>query len=214
MKEILIFGDSNSWGYVPGKGSRYPRGQRWPGVAEKLLGSDYKIIEDCISGRTTMYEDPDYPNRNGLCNLGYSLCAAYPIDLFVLLLGTNDLKFTGLEGVRAGLEKIVETVLNSQELYKLDHPVFKAEKKLLLISPPVINAEIARLRPEHRLSGAAELSVRLKDVMMEVAEKYGAEYLDITALAAPETTDCLHLSVECHERIGAAAAERIRSMLG
>ena len=99
MKRVLVFGDSNSWGHVPAKCTRYPEDSRWPAVAAALLGPEYQIIEDSISGRTTVYEDPVVPFRCGKDNLGYSMLAHAPLDLVVLALGGNDLKFTDADGV-------------------------------------------------------------------------------------------------------------------
>ena len=94
MKRVLCYGDSNTWGYVPGLGVRHPEDVRWTGVAAKLLGPDYRIIEEGMNGRTTAFDDPYYDFRNGKRGLGYALCAHAPLDLIVVGLGSNDLKFT------------------------------------------------------------------------------------------------------------------------
>ena len=107
MKKILVFGDSNSWGYVPAKGTSFPENIRWPGVAAKALGTDFCISEDCISGRPTILEDPRHPKRCGLDALGYSLISQSPLDLVVLAVGTNDLKFTGAFGAMKGVETLI-----------------------------------------------------------------------------------------------------------
>ena len=89
MKRILCFGDSNAWGHVPARGTRYPYDVRWPGVAAGILGPGYQIVEDSISGRTTVYEDPKLAKRCGLTSLGYSLVAHLPVDLVIIALGSN-----------------------------------------------------------------------------------------------------------------------------
>lgn len=58
MKSILCFGDSNTWGWNPGNASRYSLDQRWPGLLMKELGPDYYVIEEGLSGRTTVCDDP------------------------------------------------------------------------------------------------------------------------------------------------------------
>lgn len=213
MKSILLFGDSNSWGYMPNAGTRYPLEQRWPGIASKLLGGEYNLIEENISGRTTVFEDPRYPNRCGLGALGYSLCANYPLDMVVLFLGTNDLKFTDAAGFGRGLAGIVHYVLDAQSIYKLDEPVFvNNSKKILIVGPPRINAEIVRFRPDNRLSGAAKESQKLSSIAKEVAERTGCWFVDVAEIAYPEPPDCLHLSCEAHRKIAEVIAGRIREI--
>lgn len=212
MKKVLIFGDSNTWGYVPPDGTRYPRDVRWPGVAASLLGEDYELVEDAISGRTTIYEDPLIPKRCGIDNLGYSLCAHYPLDLVVLFLGTNDLKFTDAEGFRKGLSQLIETVLNAQELFRLNHPIFNGEKRILVVGPKQINPEIIHVLPEHRLAHAVEQAKLLSGVACQVAAQYGTAFVDVSKLVFPDTTDCMHLQPEDHRKLGVAIAEAIRAV--
>ena len=87
MKRILCYGDSNTWGHMPAKGTRYGADIRWPTVAGSILGSEYQIIEDSISGRTTVFEDPNLAGRNGYDCLKYSLLAHLPIDLMIIAIG-------------------------------------------------------------------------------------------------------------------------------
>ena len=213
MTRILVFGDSNSWGYVPGKATRFPHDIRWPGVAEKELGEGYRVLEDCISGRTTILEDKLHPKRCGLDALGYSLISQAPFDLVVLAVGTNDLKFTDGEGYRKGIVTLIDTVLNAQEILKLEHPVFTENKKrILLVGPPHINPEICHMRQTHQLAHAAEESTKLSGIAREVAAQKGIDYIDAAALVYPDTTDCLHIGIEDHAVLGKAMAEKIRSM--
>ncbi len=92
IKTILCYGDSNTWGYIPATAGRYPPDVRWPGVMRKLLGEKYNVIEEGLNGRTTVWEDPYKPGRNGLELLIPILDSHNPIDLVVVMLGTNDLK--------------------------------------------------------------------------------------------------------------------------
>ena len=212
MKKILVFGDSNSWGYIPAQGTRYPASVRWPGVASAMLGDEYTFVEDSISGRTTAFEDPCHPKRCGIDNLGYSLLAHYPIDLLILYLGTNDLKFTDAEGFRAGLTRIVEYVLDADKNLKTDHPVFVGRKKILIVGPTCILPEIAVKRPEHQLAHAAQESVKISTVAKEIADKLGVWFVDISAVASPSSADCLHLSPEAHRQVGTVIAQKIREI--
>ena len=80
---ILCFGDSNTFGSNP-EGGRYPREIRWPGRLQILLGSDDYVIEEGMGGRTTVWDDPLEPNRNGLSALPIALLSHKPLDLVIL----------------------------------------------------------------------------------------------------------------------------------
>ena len=89
---ILCYGDSNTWGFVPGsEGERFSWEERWPGVLQGELGADYRVIEEGLSGRTTVLDNPLEPYRNGREYLLPCLQSHQPLDLVVIFLGTNDL---------------------------------------------------------------------------------------------------------------------------
>ena len=92
MKTILCYGDSNTWGYVPGSGKRYVENQRWTGVMQNLLGDSFRVIEEGLNARTTVLDDPTRAFRNGKEYLIPCLDSHAPIDVIILMLGTNDLK--------------------------------------------------------------------------------------------------------------------------
>jgi len=91
-KRILCFGDSNTWGWNPIDKQRYSKNERWPGVVAKFLGEGFEIIEEGLNGRTTVWDDPVEGNKNGKEHLPIMLETHRPIDLLILMLGTNDLK--------------------------------------------------------------------------------------------------------------------------
>src|SRR5262245_55715080 len=67
LRTVLCFGDSNTHGQIPGRGplERYRRDQRWGGVLEKNLGPGWQVIEEGLSGRTTVRDDPiEGPHKN------------------------------------------------------------------------------------------------------------------------------------------------------
>ncbi len=89
---VLCYGDSNTYGSIPGGGDRFPRDMRWPGVLAAQLGDDWHVIEEGLGGRTTVFDDPILPDRNGRTYLRPCLLSHQPLDLVVIFLGTNDLK--------------------------------------------------------------------------------------------------------------------------
>jgi len=92
MPVIVAFGDSNTWGYDPATGGRFPRAQRWPSVLQRELGADFEVIAEGLNGRTTVHDDPIEPYRNGADALPPCLMSHAPVDLLILSLGCNDLK--------------------------------------------------------------------------------------------------------------------------
>ena len=137
MKHILIFGDSNTWGYdastyIPslGSGQRMAWNERWPGRVQALLGEEYRIIENALNARTNMVDDPYFPNRLGLKSLEVALDANAPLDLVVLQMGCNELKhmFNLTAGMIAfGVEHLVQACHASYYAYPAP--------KVLLIAP-------------------------------------------------------------------------------
>ena len=92
MKSILCYGDSNTWGYDPQTRSRFPHDVRWTGVLASSLGTGYRVVEEGLNGRTTRWDDPIEAGRNGLTFLQPCLESHLPLDLVIVMLGTNDLK--------------------------------------------------------------------------------------------------------------------------
>ena len=92
MQHVLVYADSLSWGIVPGTRQRLPFDARWPGVMEGKLNADgrqVRVIEDCLNGRRTVWDDPFKPGRNGLVGLAQRIEIHSPLALVVLMLGTN-----------------------------------------------------------------------------------------------------------------------------
>ncbi|MHA1179722.1 MAG: GDSL-type esterase/lipase family protein [Alphaproteobacteria bacterium] len=90
MKSILCFGDSITWGYNPKNGTRYPPEDRWPRVFEAAAQGRARVIEEALNGRTTATDEPTRPCRNGLAMFPALLEAHAPLDVVIIMLGTND----------------------------------------------------------------------------------------------------------------------------
>src|SRR5712691_13131602 len=96
MRQVLVYSDSLSWGIVPTTRKRLPFDARWPGVMETALIErrlSVRVIEDCLNGRRTVWEDPFKPGRNGLVGLAQRMEMHSPLALVILMLGTNDFQF-------------------------------------------------------------------------------------------------------------------------
>src|SRR5580692_11670183 len=97
MHQILVYGDSLTWGIIPLTRKRLPFHERWPGVLEHRLeesGFTVRVVEDCLNGRRTVWDDPFKPGRNGLEGLAQRIESQSPLSLVILMLGTNDFQFS------------------------------------------------------------------------------------------------------------------------
>ena len=139
---ILCYGDSNTWGYIPGSDhERYNENTRWTRLLSTKLGEDFEIIEEGLNSRTLISNDPR-PGKEGKSGYDYlipCLDSQDPIDLVVLMLGTNELKYTNNktpEEIGEILEeKFVKTILNRKSQISNNYP------KLLLVTPPLVNED-------------------------------------------------------------------------
>ena len=96
IQQILVYSDSLTWGIIPDTRKRLPFEARWPGVMELALrstGLDVRVIEDCLNGRRTVWDDPFKPGRNGMEGLAQRIEVNSPLALVILMLGTNDFQF-------------------------------------------------------------------------------------------------------------------------
>lgn len=116
-KHILCIGDSNTHGLCtdPSEsadhGSRYNEEERWTCLLQKALGAEYLVIEEGLSGRTCVYDDPDMDSVNLLPVLHVLLNSHEPLDLLILMLGTNDSKVkfnTDARKIAKGMQILLE----------------------------------------------------------------------------------------------------------
>ena len=212
MKNILCFGDSNTWGYVPGTGARFDLDTRWTGVLQAELGADYRVIEDGQNARTSVYEDPWSPWRLGAEALPIELVAQKPLDLLVLMIGTNDLKFTDAYGAAKGAERLID-LANMVQARKESSPVFPNGVKVLLVSPielhPVVEGD-----PFGTLRNGVGESRKFAMYYRHIAEAHGAAFFDAASVASPSETDGVHMDPPSHRALGRALAEQVRALLG
>lgn len=204
--QILCFGDSNTWGYAPVSADRYPADVRWTGVMAGLLGDRFRVIEEGQNGRTTVWDDPlEGGHKNGLTYLTACLESHHPIDLVILMLGTNDLKarfsLTALD-IALGAERLVQTIQKS-----VWGPRGKAPAILLAAPPPVDPKDDAA----EMFAGSKEKSVDLARRYAEVATRCGCSLLDVGKIVAVDPRDGIHYSEDAHRKLGVAMANRVQS---
>ena len=213
MKNILCFGDSNTWGHPPAdltapQTQRMPFEVRWPGVLQGLLGSEWRIIEDGLPARTNVMEDSHFPYRCGLSALEIALDAQAPLDLVIIHTGVNELKEVfGVSAVMIalGAGKLLEAA--QQPRYGYPPP------KTLLIAPPPLKENVADLALGFCFGPQAyEKSLGLGRAYKDVAERCGSSFIDCAELGFElNELDGLHYSREDHAKLGRAVADKIRA---
>ena len=217
MKNVLIYGDSNTWGYdsaryIPEADTfqRMTEAERWPMLVQTLLGSEYRIIEDALNGRTVVWDDPYMPNRNGLQGLKVALDAHAPLQLVVIQLGCNELKdhFNLSPGMIArGMEMLVREC--EAPYYGYPAP------KVLLIAPAPTHPDIAVIRDFSSFGPEAyRKSCGLGSLYRAIAQRHHCGFIDCADLDFEiNTVDGLHYSYADHAKLAPVVAEKIRGML-
>lgn len=213
MKNILCFGDSNTWGFIPESITesyprRHPHDVRWTGVLARELGEGFRIIEEGQNGRTTVHDDPFALVRNAKAVLPALLESHKPLDLVVLMLGTNDLKNVfgvSPSEIAAGAKILVQTVLGS------DAGLAAKPPRLLLMCPPTIG-QLSHLPDlEAKLTDAQARSQQLPKHYEAVAATLGCAYLNTQEIITPSPVDGIHLDAAAHQKLGKAVAEKIKA---
>jgi len=208
MYDILCFGDSNTWGYSPSTGQRFPRDERWTGVLQAELGKDYRVIEEGLNGRTTVWEDPIEGDKMGKRHLPVILESQAPLDLVVVMLGTNDLKkrFSAHAwDIAQGAGALVDIIGASKAGKTGSAP------PVLLISPPPLGKLSAW---EGMFEGGAEKSRHLSTHYQDVARLRGCHFLDATKFISSSDIDGIHFEEKEHLALGRAVAGEVRKILG
>jgi lysophospholipase L1-like esterase len=204
MKTVLCYGDSNTWGAVPMASwddrRRYAPAERWTGVMQAELGLDWQVIAEGLPGRTSAIEDPvEGAHLSGLAHFRPCLESHRPIDLLVLMLGTNDFKRRlnlEAEDVAIGIGRLFE------ELRVLDR--FGDQRPpVVLISPPPI--EVVGIFVT-MYAGAGAKSRALAPWLQTLAAANGALFLDAGEIIASSPIDGIHLDAAAHAVLGRAAA--------
>lgn len=193
---ILCYGDSNTYGYSPINGMRYAKDVRWTGVLQNLLGDDFCVIEEGCNGRTTIYDDPIEGWKNGFDYLKPCLNSHKPVDIVILMLGSNDLKSVfnlSAKQISEGAEVLVKEIISFTENKQGFIP------KIILVSPPFIGDDIEASGFNFAFDRTAiARSKEFAKYYRQVADRNGCIFFDAAPCATPSKEDSLHLTPESH----------------
>ncbi len=213
QRNIMCFGDSNTHGTIalqfPMDIRRFGRDLRWPGRMAAALGSDWHVIEEGLPSRTTVHDDPvEGHHKNGVRVLPALLDTHRPLDLVIVMLGTNDLKMrcnVPAIDIAISIEQLLRTIAGSIAGPDLQPP------KALLVSPVPIE-ETGFLA--EMFDGGAAKSRALSPYLQTVAARAGIGFFDAGSVASVDAVDGIHLTEEGHSALGKALAARVQEMFG
>lgn len=203
---ILCFGDSNTYGYKPDGTGRFDENIRWTQILQKKLGSGYRIIEEGLCGRTTVFQDELREGRRGLDLIGVTVEMHNPLDLMILMLGTNDCKTrygASAAVIAKGLEQVIRKARKSSS-----RPF-----DILVVSPIHLGKGVGEpdFDPEFNDSSEA-VSRNLAAEYRKVALQNHAAFLNAADFAFPSITDREHLDEAGHAALAEAIYSKVLSM--
>lgn len=196
MKNILCFGDSNTYGFNPENGGRYSNDSRWTGVLQELLKEDYNIIEEGYNPRTVIFKDfVDYKT----CSIDYlpdCLKKYTDTDLVIFMLGLNDFQtifHASVGAVITGIKTLINIIRNSQH---------HEDTQILLLPPAIIGHNIQYsnfgcMFNKQSIKKTVEFNKQLKVVAQEEA----CEYFDINRIIKTCNEDSIHFKTDAHRKI-------------
>ncbi len=210
MKSILAFGDSLTWGYDAATSLRHPFDVRWPNAMAATLGPSHHIISEGLNGRTTSFDDDtDVAELNGARALPMLLKSHQPLDLVIIMLGTNDLKFANrcrAFDAAMGMGRLIEIIKHHP--FKTGYPT----PQILIVSPP--HLVLAQDEWFAELWGhAIDESKKLPTHYARVAEENGVHFFNANSVAKADPRDGGHMDAAATKALGVALADVAREIL-
>jgi lysophospholipase L1-like esterase len=207
-KTILCYGDSNTWGAIPGNyRQRYDASIRWPTVLGQILGEKTTIIEEGLSGRTTVVDDAFEEGRNGKTYLLPCLRSHRPLDVVILMLGTNDLKarfYFGAYDIGRGMALLATMIQQSA-----CGPAGGSPQVLLVCPPPI--GPLGSYAAE--MTGGEAKSLALAEYYRQHAAALNCHFIDAGRVITSSPIDGVHFDAASHRRLAEVLAEYLTAQL-
>jgi lysophospholipase L1-like esterase len=212
MQQILIYGDSLTWGIIPGTRNRLAFDQRWPGVLENKVNTSarrIRVMEDCLNGRRTVWNDPFKPGRNGLEGLAQRMEIHSPLALVILMLGTNDFQFchpyNDAWSTAQGIAVLVKEIRRAPIEPGMPVP------RVLIVCPPRIRQPKGDTTEKYR--GAEQKTTGLDQAYKQVASDLKCDFFDAETVATVSAVDGVHVDADQHLKLGNALAGIVEKLL-
>ncbi len=212
MKQIFIYGDSLSWGIIPGTRDRLPFTKRWPHVMESLLNKNqdnYRVIENCLNGRRTVWDDPFKPGRNGLIGLEQQIEIYSPLSLIILMLGTNDFQSSHSNTAWHAAQGIKSLIL---AIRRAPIEPTMTTPPVLVIAPP----EITEPRGDaiEKFKDGDQRSIGVAEEFKNICKELNCYFFDAGSVIKPSPFDGVHLDEPGHHKLGSSLVAEIHKILG
>ena len=211
MKQILVYGDSLTWGIVPGTRRRLPFAERWPGILEGELvrkGMSVRAIEDCLNGRRTVWDDPFKPGRNGLVGIEQRIEVNSPLALVIVMLGTNDFQSVHQHNAShsaQGIASLVRAIRRAPIEPEMPVP------PILIVAPPRCVTEAGTMAD--KFANAREKSEGLSAAYSSVAAELDCAFVDAGRIITASTVDGVHLDADQHDILGRHLVDAVMKLL-
>jgi lysophospholipase L1-like esterase len=211
MKQILVYSDSLTWGIIPNTRKRLDFGDRWPGYMENKLNetqANIRVIENCLNGRRTAWDDPYKAGRNGLQGVQQVIEMHSPLDLIIIALGTND--FQSMHQLNAwhsaqGLKALIGEIREAPIEPGMSIP------PILVVVPPMIETPKGPIAP--KFSGGEHKILGLAEEYQLVASELNCHYFDCSSVTSASTVDGIHLDKNQHHSVGGAIADVVSNLI-
>ena len=205
MKQILVYADSLTWGIIPMSRNRFAFDQRWPGILEINLnkrGKQVRVIEDCLNGRRTMYEDSIKPGRNGLIGLAQRIEINSPLGLVIIMLGTNDFQanhdHTAADAAK-GVQALIHAIRNAPIEPGMQVP------KILVIAPPPITEPKGDIAA--KFQGGDKKCIGLAEAYQALCQAEHCHFFDAATITTSSKVDGVHFDADQHLAFGKAMTD-------
>lgn len=211
-KHIICYGDSNTHGYKAATNGRYSEGERWTCLLQQKLGGGYLVVEEGLSGRTTCFDDAIHEGLSGLDYIYPCLMSHEPVDLLIIMLGTNDTKERfGVSPacIALGLKRLIAKAKATTDAWAGGVP------NILVVAPKNIDKEYEGTEIAMTMGrGCAEKSQGLAAEYKKIADLMGCAFFDAnTVVTENNHYDYMHLTEEGHVQLSDALAALVPGLV-
>lgn len=210
-RRIICFGDSNTWGYDAEKMERFPESVRWTSLLGEKLGPDFQVVEEGLSGRTSVSDDPLFEGLNAFTYIHPCLMSHSPLELVIIMLGTNDTKerfnltaYNIAQGIARLALKAKSTAAGAGGSFP----------KVLVVAPPPIRKEYASTAIGAPMGQQCDVkSEEFPIYLQELLMNQNIEYLNSNGFVTMNDIDYMHLDVEGHRLLAKLLFHKIQEIL-
>lgn len=194
MKNVLCYGDSNTFGFIPENCKRYDKDSRWSGILSELLKDNYNIIEEGMNNRTGFFKNPEGLKQSGGEYLSIFLQNHKNLDVCIISLGTNDAQFfynLDENTAKSGLQNLIDSVYEAN-----------STTKIIIVPPVKITENILHSGFSMMFnSESIEKINNIFPVFKQKAVENKCLYFDFNEIVSPSKTDGIHYTKESHKII-------------